>query len=290
MRSLLFLTLFALLSLSLSQKVLSGTWWLSSKSIYNCPSMATFFKINETNSTSHATTFNYFNSSDAEFNGTCRAIDSVIQCGQLVTTFQCDRTGIFAGSFYNTTVTWDSYSSLSVNVSINFNITNSSGLYQVQACNYYGQKQPFSWLEGDWRITSCSCSDSCCYQLGSYLNLKALTDWTNRPRANLTGNLVGDFCNNTMTAQDTCWLEGASSGVANFTTWNLNCTTMGCKNSPVQLSISSNQSSTAVLNWNGCYASAVLRGSTVDRSSSFGGRLGWTLALVVMMMVMVWMQ
>jgi len=282
-----FVLLFALccfFSLSVTQKTLSGTWYISSQS-FSCPAVNTWFKINETNTTSHAVTFSHFYPNGTQVQGNCTAIDSVIVCGQLVTNYQCDKTGLFANTWGNATVTWDSYNSLEVNFTILYNNTPVGS--NATSCQYFGGKQTFTWQQGDWRVASCNCQDSCCYQVGSTFNIKAVNDFTNKPQANFTGQLTGDYCNNTIVAQDTCYLEYTNTtSLTNMTSYSLNCTVLGCK-SPVYFDLFTNVSTYGLLQWNGCQANLVLKGSAADKSTSFGGRLG---AVLVMFMVVALLQ
>jgi hypothetical protein len=204
----------------------------------------------------------------------------------LTTSYNCDKSGIFANLNGTVNVTWDSYSKLDTTISF----LNNQATGSPYNCTYYGEQQQFAWKQGDWRVASCDCQSSCCYQIGSSFNVKALYDIQNKPQANFTGQLTGDFCNNTMATVDTCYLDSTqSASTTNYTTFSLNCTTLGCKTGQdsVKFTIATNETTSGYLQWNGCTAKLVLRGSSADKSTSFGGRLG---AVLVMFLVVALMQ
>ena len=207
---------------------------------------------------------NYYHQNGTEVAGRCKAVDSVVDCGRLNTTLNCESNYTMFNNLYgNPVLSWDSYDDLKLTFTVPYNVSNITTL-----CTYVGSKYTYNWQEGDWKVLNCTCGNACCYEIGSNLNMRKIDDFLNRPRANLTGSLSGgDFCNNTLSTQDLCYVTGSYNS-QNFSTTSWTCQNMGCKSSPTFVEF---RNYSAYLQWDTCSAQVALSGRYSNGAMRMGG-------------------
>lgn len=287
-RLLIFLASLSLLTLTMavSPRVIEGTWMLASSASYSfCPKIFPFFKIAVTNQTSGETNFSSWSEWEQKmYSGSCKIQNSSLSCGILQTNLTCDTSTnyIFNSSDGNLRISWDTLYSQYMYFAINYTIY---GFPQTCAYEFNKLGVNFNPVKGDWRVKTCSCSSSCCYALGSSINLNPIDDYHNKPHASLSGTLSGDWCENNLASSDDCYLNTTSTSSSdNKTFFKMHCTTMSCRDyHDAYFGLSYNETSTGLLKWNSglCSADLVLKGSQADKNNS-AGRLAWFIALMIL--------
>ena len=80
---------------------------------------------------------------------------------------------------------------------------------RYQNCIYTGSKSNLYVKPGKWKVKNCTCL-ACCFGVGQKFNIDLLDDYQNRPSINyFTGELTGEYCENTLAAEDFCSASSA---------------------------------------------------------------------------------
>lgn len=267
--------LLAMVSTSFQQIVFNGTWLLSSVNLSSCPqpNQDMYFRVNETNHTTHSVELSYYYKNGTKMLGKCTAVNTSVECGSLTTVLTCEKSSMFNNLLSNYVfLTWDSYDNNKLTYIAAFNITYGFSSWSNETCQYTSYPFTYSWRKGDWVVTNCSCDPGCCYQPGTVLSWKDLDDYQNRPYHNLSGTLRGGYwCNNTMAQNDRCYFTSSSS-YGNYTANTLVCETLGCRNNNKATALYFNNY-TAVLAWGAGGSQCVAKLSLVGAPNS-GERMG----------------
>ena len=248
-------------------KVINGSWNVVSAT--NCIgnlniSAGTIIKMKETNPTTSEAYLNYFLPNNTEIFGKCNAQYTSIDSGLITTNFSCDSTNTLFQDIQNNVIAqWDAYDGMSMILNVTQLSYASSSMSSssvnnskpsLQYCSILATNITIYWETNVWNVTSCSCYP-CCYQLNTPFTITNIPDITNFPGINMTGTVLGPFCDATMVMNDQCALN--STTLNSDTDPNENITSMHCtycgNRHTTTLTF---YNGSVMLDWGGCHMQA----------------------------------
>lgn len=251
-----------------SPPIVSGSWTVSNntKCFGNLNINSLVFKVAVSNNITNQARLNYFLPNGTEIFGTCQATTGNVSLGLITTSFYCDTTSSLFKYVQNPIVIqWDSYDSLAITLNTTQSITNGNTT-TTTFCQVTGSNLSIYYENNTWRVDSCTCYP-CGYTVNSTFSIQRINDINNFPGINMSGQIEGPYCNNTMVPVDQCALnytENTTDTYPYSVITNMKCYYAG----NLQTTQLTFWNGTLTLNWGSCVMIAVPR----TNAQTWGGK------------------
>ena len=260
-----------------SPPIVAGSWTVSNntKCFSNLNINNLIFKVTVSSNITNQARLNYFLPNGTEIFGLCQATSGNVSLGLITTVFSCDTTSSLFQYVQNPIVIqWNAYDSLAITLNTTQSITNGNTTTSTN-CTVTGSNLSVYYENNTWRVDSCNCYP-CGYKVNKTFSIQRIYDINNWPGINISGEIEGPYCNNTMLPTDQCALNFTENSTDTYPfqlVTNMKCYYTG----NLQTTQLTFWNGTVTLNWGSCMMTAVPK--TDDKT--------WGKKIVVLEMVWV---